>query len=78
MLAVSFTCLCVLSCVQPFMTFFTVAHQAPLSMGLSSQEYWSRLIFRPLGDLPDRGIGPLSLASPALQTDSLLLRHQGL
>ena len=55
MLAVSFTCLCVLSCVQPFMTFFTVAHQAPLSMGLSSQEYWSRLIFRPLGDLPDPG-----------------------
>ena len=36
------------------------------------------LIFRPLGDLPDQGIGPLSLASPALQAGSLLLGHQGL
>ena len=36
MLAVSFTCLYLVSCVQLFMTFCTVAHQAPLSMGLSS------------------------------------------
>ena len=78
MLAVSFTCLCLVSCVQLFMTFCTVAHQAPLFMGLSSQEEWSRLMFHPLRDLPDPGIGPLSLASPALQADSLLLGHQGL
>ena len=70
MLAVSFTCLCVLSCVQHFMTFCTLAHQASLSMGLSSQEYWSKLMFHPLGGLPDPGIGPLSLASAALQADS--------
>ena len=70
MLAVSFTCVCVLSCVQHFTTFCTLAHQAPLSMGLSSHESWSRLMFRPLGDLPDPGIGILSLASLALQTDS--------
>ena len=35
-------------------------------------------MFRPLGDHPDPGIGPLSLASPALQADSLVLGHQGL
>ena len=35
-------------------------------------------MFHPLGDLPDPGIGPLSLASPALQADSLVLGHQGL
>ena len=35
-------------------------------------------MFHPLGDHPDPGIGPLSLASPALQADSLVLGHQGL
>ena len=50
------------------MTPGTVAHQAPLSMGFSRQEYWSGLPFRPPGDLPDPGIQP---ASPALQADSL-------
>ena len=70
MLAVSFTCVCVLSCVQHFMTFCTLSHQAPLSVGHSSQQQWSRLMFRPLGYLPDPGIGPLSLASAALQADS--------
>ena len=44
----------------------TVARQAPLSMGLSRQEYWSGLPFPPLGDLPDPGIKPMSLVSPAL------------
>ena len=43
---------CVLSCVQPFATPWTVAGQAPLSMGLSRQEYWSELPFPPPGDLP--------------------------
>ena len=44
----------------------TVAHQAPLSMGYSRQEYWSRLPFPSRGDLPHRGIEPTSLMSPAL------------
>ena len=38
----------------------------PLSMGFPRQEYWSELPFRPPGDLPDPGIEPASLASPAL------------
>ena len=45
-----------------------VAHQAPLSMGFSRQEYWSELPFPSPGDLPDPGIKP---RSPALQADSL-------
>ena len=47
---------------------WTVAHQAPLSMEFSRQEYWSGLWFPSLGDLPDPGI---KLRSPALQADSL-------
>ena len=42
------------------------AHQAPLSMGFSRQEYWSGLLCPPSGDLPDPGIKPMSLVSPAL------------
>ena len=52
-------------------TPWTVARQAPLSMGFSRQQYWSGLPFPPLGDLPDPGIVPESPASPALQADSL-------
>ena len=52
------------------------ALQAPLSMGFSRQEYWSRLPCPSPGDVPDPGI-ELSLASPALQVDSLPLSHQG-
>ena len=44
-------------------TPWTVAHQAPLSMGFSRQEYWSGLPFPSAGDLPDPGIEP---RSPAL------------
>ena len=44
---------------------WTVAHQAPLSMGFSRQEYWSGLPRPPPGDLPNPGIEPISLASPA-------------
>ena len=44
----------------------TVAHQAPLSMGFSRQEYWSGLPCPAPGDLPDPGIKPVSLVSPAL------------
>ena len=51
------------------------ASQASLSMGFSGQEYWSVLPFPPLGDLPDPGIEPTSLASTALQVDSLPLSH---
>ena len=57
-----------LSCVQLFATLWTVAHQAPLSMGFSRQEYWSGLPFPSPGDLPDPGIEP---GSPALQSDAL-------
>ena len=46
----------------------TVARQAPLSMGFSRQEYWSRLPFPSPGNLPNSGIEP---GSPALQADSL-------
>ena len=41
------------SCVQLFVTPWTVAHQAPLYVGFSRQEYWSGLPFPPLGDLPN-------------------------
>ena len=48
--------------VQLFATQWTVAHQAPLSMGFSRQEYWSGLPFPPPGDLPNPGMEPLSPA----------------
>ena len=57
---------CVLSHVRLSATHWTVAHQAPLSMGFSRQEYWSGLPCPPPGELPDPGIGPASLLSPAL------------
>ena len=47
-------------------TLWTIACQAPLSMGFSRQEYWSGLPYSPPGDLPDPGIKPSSLMSPAL------------
>ena len=59
-------CVCVLSHVQLFVTPQTVAYQAPLSMGFSRQEYWSGLPFPSPEDLPDPGIKPASLVSPAL------------
>ena len=57
-----------LSRVQPFVTPWTVACQAPLSMGFSRQEYWSVLPFPSPGDLPNPGIKP---GSPALRADFL-------
>ena len=57
-----------LNCVRLFATPWTVAYQALLSMGFSSQEYWSGLPFPSPGDLPNPGIEP---GSPALQTDAL-------
>ena len=55
-------------------TPWTVAHQAPLSMGFPRKEYWSGLPFPSPEYLPHPGIKP---ASPALQADSLQLIHQG-
>ena len=55
-----------LSHVQLFVMPWSVARQAPLSMGFSRQEYLSRLPCPPPGDLPDRGIELESLMSPAL------------
>ena len=57
-----------LSRVQLFATSWTVAYQAPPSMGLSRQECWSGLPFPSPGDLPDPGLEP---GSPALQADAL-------
>ena len=59
--------------VQLFATPWTVAHQAPLCMGFSRQEYRSGLPFPPPEDLLDPGIEPGSLT---LQVDSLPLNHQ--
>ena len=52
--------------VQLFATLWTVAHQAPLSMGFSRQEYWSGLPLPTPGDCPDPRTEPASLMSPAL------------
>ena len=62
-------CACMLSHfshVRFFVTLWTVAHQAPLSMGFFRQEYWSGLPSSPPGDLLNPRIEPKSLMSPAL------------
>ena len=70
-------CACVLSCfsgVQLFATLWTIgARQTPLTMGFSSQEYWSGLSCPPPGHLPDRGINSASRVSC---TGRLVLHHQ--
>ena len=63
------------SCVQLFVTPWTVALQLPLSMGFFRQEYWSGLPCPPLGNLPNPGIVPRSPVAPALQAVSLPLSH---
>ena len=63
-----------LSCVQLFVTLWSVACQSPSSTGFSRQEYWSGLPFPPPGHLPDPGI---ESGSPALQVDSLLYEPPG-
>ena len=66
--------------IRLFVSLWIVACQtcqAPLSMGFSRQEYLSGLPCPPLGDLPNPGIKPVSLAVPELQADSLPLSHQG-
>ena len=66
-----------LSLVQLSATPWTVARQAPLSMGFFRQQYWSGLPCPPPGDLPDPGIKPVSPGAPSLQADSLPLSHRG-
>ena len=68
---------CVCSHVQPFVVPWTVAHQAPLSMGFSRQEYWSGLPSPPPGDCPDPGWDPRLLHLFHLQADSLPLAPPG-
>ena len=63
-----------LSHVQLFANPWTVAYQAPPSMGFSRQEYWSGLPFPSPGDLPDLGIEP---GSPALEADALTSEPPG-
>ena len=63
-----------LSPIGLFAAPWTVARQAPLSMGFSRQECWSGLLFPSPGDLPDPGTEP---GSPALQADSLLTEPSG-
>ena len=63
-----------LNLVWLFATPWTVAHQAPPSMGFSMQEYWSGLPFPSPGDLPDPGIEP---RSPAFQADALTSEPPG-
>ena len=68
MFSLNYYVLSCFSCVQLFVTLWTVACQTPLFMEFSRQEYWSGLPFPSPADLPDSGI---ELGSPALQADSL-------
>ena len=65
------------SCVQLCATRWTIAHQAPLSMGFSRQEHWSGLPCSPPGDLPDPGMETASFMSSALAGSSLPLAPPG-
>ena len=63
---IEWVCFQLLSRVQLFVTPWTVAHQAPLSLEFFWQECWSGVPFPTPGDLPNLGIVPSSFASPAL------------
>ena len=67
---------CVLNCsvLSDSAKSWTIARQAPLSMGFSRQEHWSGLPFPSPGDLPNPGIEP---SSPALQADTLTSEPPG-
>ena len=70
-------CVCVLSRVQLFRPYpidriGPSVCQAPLSMGFSGQEYWNALPCPPPGDLPNPGVKPASLMSPALAGEFFL------
>ena len=58
--------MCAMLHVRLFVTLWTIACQAPLSLGFSRQEYWSELLCPLPGNFPDSGIEPASLLSPAL------------
>ena len=66
-------CCCSVTLVMSdsFMTPWSVARQAPLSMAFPQKEYWSELPCPPPGDLPNLGIELTSLVSPSLQAGSL-------
>ena len=64
-------------CVRISVTLRTKAHQAPLSMRFSRQEYWSGFPCSPPVDLPNPRIEPVTPVSPTLQADSLPLSHLG-
>ena len=66
-----------LRCISLFVTPWTVACQAPLSMGFSTQEHWIGLLFPPPGDLPDTGIESVSPMSPTVAGRFFTLSHQG-
>ena len=63
--------------IRLFSTPWTIACQAPLSVGFSRKEYWSGLPFPPPGDLPDQGWNPRLLCLLHWQVDSLPLSHLG-
>ena len=71
-----YACLCVLShsAVSDSAILWPVAHQAPLPVRFSRQEYWGGLPFPSPGDLPDPGIEP---RSPVLQADALTSEPPG-
>ena len=70
-------CLSVCSIMSDSVKLWTVAHQAPLSIGFSRQEYWSRLPFSPPEDLPNPKIKSTYMGSPALHADSLTAKPSG-
>ena len=72
-------CVCaqLVPCVWLFATPWTIAHQTLLSMVFSRQEYWSGLPFPTLGDLPDPGVKPKSLVSPALARGFFIIEPPG-
>ena len=76
-----FASVCVQACTCSVMsnsaTPWTAAHQAPLSLGFSRQEYWSGLPFPSPEDLPNPGIEPTSSAPPALAVRLFTTEHLG-
>ena len=69
--------LCSVASVMSDSDLWTVAHQIPLSMGYSRQEYWSGLPCPPPGDIPNPGMEPISLVFDALQAGSLPTEPRG-
>ena len=76
-LNLAFVCAQLFSHVWLFVTPWTVAPQAPLSVEFPRQQCWVGLLFPSPGDLPSPGIKPVSPPFPALLADSLSLSHLG-